>query len=170
MYDQAAKSYGGENAMGLGNQVISGLGSLFGTQNPNDKTSGIMGVLSDILSAGGGSAGNAITTKLAQTDTSNIAALRERFTGTGVGMGTPAAVAESRYRSEAAPNATLAINKMQMDALGPLFNLLAQFGGKGVSQRQTDNIIQPSPILETIKALSGAATGAGNLATGFKLG
>lgn len=177
MYKQAATTYGGDNALPLTGDILGGLSQLFGgspadkmaQSNPTGKTGGIMGVLSDILSAGGGSTGSTLSQLIQQKQTSDVAGLRQRFAGSGVSMGTPAAVAESRYKAQAGPEAATAIGSLQLQALAPLLGLFSGVLNKGISQRETTNVVQPNPWLEGIKAISGGGQGFGEFMKGLKL-
>lgn len=142
----STKEIGGGGATGLANDFTSALQSLLntggmgtaGSPNPFGSTSGIMGLLSDLLQPGGGKAGGAIQERLGKQQERDVNGLRARFTqGGGQAFGTPAQYAESNYRAEVAPNITTAISGLQMQALGPLLQAITQLSGKGISQRQT---------------------------------
>jgi hypothetical protein len=110
-----------------------------------------------------------------QQNTEGIADLRERFTasGAGSGIGTPAAVAESRFRADAAPRAQIAKTQLQFNqqqqqlaAIMPLLQLAASFGSRGFPG--AENVVTQQPGFLDILAgiagpLAGLATGGGAL-------
>lgn len=102
----------------------------------------------------------------------DIANLRERYTASGAGnsVGTPAAFAESSYRAQAAPEASMAIGKLRLETMLPLLQIIAQLSGRGISQRTSENFIDPGALAQISGALAGLAQGGGALASGFNAG
>ena len=106
--------------------------------------------------------------------TRGAADLRERFTG-GTAAGTPAAVAESIYRAEAAPRAGVAIgqldlqNKGQQAAfLSTIMNLIASMSGKGISQAQTNAFWDPGIAANIAGLLAGGGQAASSVISAGK--
>lgn len=139
------KEIGGGAATGLSNDYISSLQSLLngggtgaaGRPDAMGSTGNIMNVLRDILSAGGGKAGNALDQLFSKQSERDINGIRARFgAGGGAAFGTPAAFAEGLYRSESAPRFATALNDLQMKALLPLLQQIGGLSEKGISQRQ----------------------------------
>ena len=110
-----------------------------------------------------------------QGDVSRGAAdLRERFTG-GSAAGTPAAVAESLYRAEAAPRAGLAIGQLDLQRKGQqaaflstIMNLIASMSGKGISQAQTNAFWDPGMAANIAGLLAGGGQAASGIVSGVK--
>jgi len=173
------KEVGGGPATGLANSLIQllqgGLTGNFGgvgvtgrtgpldrvdQSDPTGRTLGIAGVLNDILSGGAGNLGGSLQKILAAQGTRDVADLRSRYTaGGGTSLGTPAAFAESLYRSEAAPRSAMAVGNLQLQALLPILQMITGLSGKGISQRQT--VAQPSRLtsaIGTIAPIVGAAS------------
>lgn len=108
-------------------------------------TQGISGVLNDILSGGAGKLGGSLGQLLQTQQTNDIGALRSRFgVGGGTAFGTPAAYAESQYRSQAAPQIATQVGGLQMGALGQLLPLLGGMAGRDIPQ--AENYFQPSGL------------------------
>lgn len=156
------KEIGGGPAVGLANDTVSSLQSLLngggigtaGSPNPMGSTGNIMKVLRDILSAGGGDAGNAISQLINKSQDRAVQGLRARFGASGgAAFGTPAAFAESQYRAEAAPQTAQAISGLQMNAIQPLLNMILQLSGKGITQRQI--VQQKSPLEQGLGLVAG---------------
>ena len=100
-------------------------------------TTGVAGVLSDILSGGGGKVGGSLATLLQKSQERNIGNLRARFGASGgMSHGTPAAFAEALYRSEAAPQIATQVGKLQLEALSPLLNIYAGITDKSIPDAQ----------------------------------
>ena len=106
--------------------------------------------------------------------TRGAADLRERFTG-GTAAGTPAAVAESIYRAEAAPRAGVAIgqldlqNKGQQAAfLSTIMNLIAAMSSKGISQAQTNAFWDPGMAANIASLLAAGGQSVAGVATGMQ--
>ena len=145
------RTVGGGRATGLADDFISllqsGLSGRFapGNANPYGSTAGIAGVLNDILAGGAGRFGGALS-NLIHADTERQAAdLRARFGAQGgASFGTPAAYAESLFRSEAAPRAATAIGQLQLSALAPLLQIISGLGERGIPQ--ATNVASPSPL------------------------
>jgi len=172
---QQIKTAGGTGT-GLGKDLASifdtGINTgTFGTRNPAggnavSSTTGIFGVLNDLLSGGGGRTGEGITQLIGRQQAKDVADIHQRYGNTS--LGTPGAFAETNYRAAAAPQAATAIGQLQLSALMPLLQMITGFGGKDVAQ--TSLFSQPNPWISGLEALSGAAQGAGALATGIKAG
>lgn len=172
---QQIKTAGGTGT-GLGKDLASifdtGINTgTFGTRNPAggnavSSTTGIFGVLNDLLSGGGGRTGEGITQLIGRQQAKDVADIHQRYGNTS--LGTPGAFAETNYRAAAAPQAATAIGQLQLSALMPLLQMITGFGGKDVAQ--TSLFSQPNPWISGLEALSGAAQGAGALATGLKAG
>ena len=102
----------------------------------------------------------------------NVADLRERFTaGGGGGIGTPEAVAESLFRSEALPRKTMALGQLdiqskqqQLAALMPLLQLIAQMSGMGIPQAQSSAFFDPGAFAQFMSGLGGVAKGVAGVA------
>lgn len=134
--------------------------------DPVGQTQGISGVISDLLSGGGGNIGGSLAKLIQMHQTQDIGDLRARFGASGgVAFGTPAAYAESAYRAKAAPEAATAIGSLQLSAIMPLLNMITQLSGKGIPQ--AENLVTPNPWLSGIEALSGGAQGAGAILKGL---
>jgi hypothetical protein len=113
--------------------------------NPFGSTQGISGILNDILSGGGGKIGGSFQDMITKQEGRDVNALRSRFGASGgTAFGTPGAYAESLLRSETAPKLTSAIGNLQLSALQPLMQIMAQLSGKGISQREVTQ--QPSGL------------------------
>lgn len=158
------KAVGGGPATGLADNWISALQQLLnhgglgpaGSPNAGGSTGDIMSVLSDILSAGGGKAGNAISDMISKQQTRDVNALRSRFgAGGGVAFGTPAAYSESLYRAEAAPQITNAITGLQLQTIMPLLSAITGLSGKGIAQRQI--VQEKSGLAQGLGLLTGIA-------------
>lgn len=181
------KEVGGGPAVGLANDFVkflqSGLNSgTFGgataatgamNANPYASTSGIAGILNDILSGGAGNLGGSLQEMISKQGERDVNAVRSRFgVGGGTAFGTPAAYAESMVRSETAPKLATAVGGLQLQALSPLLSILAGLSSKGITQRET--IQQPSELANAfgiaapvIGAIAGGPIGG---AIGGKLG
>lgn len=102
------------------------------------QTGGIMGVLGDILAGGGGNVGGSLATLLERSQERNVNNLRSRFGASGgMAFGTPAAYAESLYRSEAAPQIATQVGQLQLSAIQPLMQGIMQMYGINTPQAQT---------------------------------
>lgn len=172
----STKDVGGGPAVGLGQDFISvlqkllnsgGLGTAGSPDGPGS-TGGIYGVLQDILSPGAGNVGGAFKDIFSKESDRAVAGLRSRFgTSGGTAFGSPAAYAESLYRSEVGPKLTAGIGNLQLQAIASLIPSLAGLASKGISQRQT--VQQSNPItdaLGVIAPIAGAAFGPGGLLAG----
>lgn len=158
-----------DNALTTGSFGLGNSGMQANNANPVGDTTGIAGVLNDILAGGAGKLGGSINQLISQHQTQDVGDLRARFgAGGGQSLGTPAAFAEASYRAKAAPEAATAIGNLQLNALLPILQMIAGLSGKGISQRET--LASPNPWLSGLTALAGGATGAGNLLTGINAG
>jgi hypothetical protein len=92
------------------------------------------------LSAGGidpnSQYGKAIQQMVANQQNQDVAALRERFTGTGGSMGTPAAYAESNYRAQAAPQLINAMEQANQAERGLNLQQMGQANNAILGQNQ----------------------------------
>lgn len=158
------------NIPGRGTATIKGTPAA----SPIDKTTGIAGNLMELIGGTDITGQKESLQQLIQADTTrNVADLRERFTGTGSSAGTPAAVAESLYRSEATPRTALAIGQLdmanraqQLQALLPLLQLAGAFTGMGTSQASNYAFQTPSGAQQVADLLQGT----GGLISGIKGG
>lgn len=156
------KTVGGSKAgMGLSDDFVAALGELLNggqTGRPAGNkavtsTTGVMGVLSDILSGGGGKVGGGLADLLQKSQERNVNNLRARFGAEGgTAFGTPAAYAESLYRAEAAPQIATQVGKLQLDALSPLLSAYTNVFDKNTPQAQT---IQQKSALGQIVDVAG---------------
>lgn len=131
---------------------------------PGSPTTGPSGIVNDILSGGAGKIGGSLQQILAQQQGTDVANLRSRYSMGGTGTGSPAAFAESLYRSQAAPQAAMQIGQLQLSALLPLLNMIAQLSGRGIPQAST--VVGPSDFSQITGGLAGLAEGAGAFGTG----
>jgi len=161
------KTVGGtKGGMALSNDFVSALSDLLngggiGANQPagSNAVGGVRGVYGDILSGGAGKVGGALADILGRQQTSDVANLRSRFGATGgMSFGTPAAYAESQYRSQAAPQIATAIGGLQLQALSPLLSAYLDVFNKNTPQAQT--IQQKTGLgqaISTVGSLAGAA-------------
>src|SRR5256885_10311142 len=171
---QQIKTAGGTGT-GLGKNLAGILDTgintgTFGTRNPAggnaiNSTTGIFGVLNDILSGGAGKIGGSLSDLISRSQAKDVADIHQRYGATS--LGTPGAFAETNYRARAAPEAATAIGNLQLSALGPLLQLLAGFGGKDIAQTQL--FAQTNPLLSGFEALSGALPGVGDVMKGLSM-
>jgi len=181
------KEVGGGPATGLADQFVSWLSQglntgMFGPGAPAGgdafgATRGVGSYLTDVLSGGAGTLGGNLATMIGKETDRNAAALRARFgVGGGSAFGTPAAYAESLFRSESAPKLATAVGGLQQNALRMLLPLFANIAQKGITQRQTVTEQNPwvtaagvaAPIAAA--ALNFAAPGAGSAVSGLMAG
>ena len=157
---------GGGNAVGLGSNIVDILNrglmtGVFGGPGGAGANAGVMGFLNDVMGQGAGNLGGSLGKMLGMQQTQDVNSLRARLGSSGgMGFGTPAAYAESTYRAHAAPEAATAIGGLQMGVLGPILQMMSQFGQKGISQRQA--VVQPSDfsqVMSTLAPIAGAAVG-----------
>jgi hypothetical protein len=155
---------GGGPSVGLANDFVSGLQSLLfggggmgapiagaraGAADPMGQTTGMMGILSSLLSPGAGEMGGAMSEMISKQNERDVAGLRARYGASGgMGFGTPAAYAESLYRAEAAPRATMAVGNLQLQALQQLLPIFTSLAGKGITQRE--GVMSPNPLASGI--------------------
>lgn len=127
----------------------AGAASQFGNANPMGGTTGVAGVLNDMLAGGAGKIGGSIQAMIGQQETSDVNALRARYgAGGGAAFGTPAAYAESTYRSQVAPQLTSAIGQLQLSALEQIMPGLSDIYNKTTPQAQV--IGQQNPWVQGI--------------------
>lgn len=161
----AASGVGNEWATFLGNGLATGSfggmtpGQRLGGSNPVGQTGGIAGVLNDILSGGAGNLGGALGHLLQTQQTNDIADLRSRFgVGGGTSFGSPAAFAESQYRSQVAPQIATQVGNLQLGALSQLFPQFANLAQIGIPKAEV--VGQQSPWLQAAQLGLGAASAA----------
>src|SRR6266550_6183171 len=128
----------------------------FGTRPPAGgdavtSTTGIFGVLNDLLSGGAGKVGGSLADLIGRHQEKDIADIHQRYGATS--LGTPGAYAESNYRARAAPEAATAIGNLQLSALMPLLQMITGFGGRDVAQAQL--FASPNPLLSMFEAGAG---------------
>lgn len=155
------KEQGGGSATGLADNFIQFLqqglqtGSFgsgtatgqAGAANPYGSTTGIAGVLNDVLSGGAGNLGGSLGALLATQQKNDVNSIRSRFgVGGGTAFGTPGQYAESTYRAQAAPQIATQVGGLQMSALNSLLPLLASLSQKGIAQRE--GAYQPSTMTQ----------------------
>jgi hypothetical protein len=143
----------------------------FGTRSPAgggavDSTTGIFGVLNDLLSGGAGKLGGSLAEMIGRNQQKDIADIHQRYGATS--LGTPGAYAESNYRARAAPEAATAIGSLQLSALMPLLQMITGFGGKDVAQSQL--FASANPLLSMFEAGAGALPGVGDIMKAIKMG
>ena len=133
----------------------------FNASNPFGSTmGGASGILQNILSPGAGQLGGALATQLAQSQTQNVDALRERYGAFGgTSLGSPASSAEAQYRAYATPQITSAIGNLQLGAISPLLNAAYGMANRGVTQPY----LQPSAFTQFLQGASGVANLAGSV-------
>lgn len=169
-------SVGGGPATGLANDFVGFLQNALNTgtfggaasagqaagANPIGATTGIAGILNDLLAGGAGQIGGNMNQMIAKDTDRQAQMLRERYTqGGGVGYGSPAANAEALLRSESGAKMTQATGQLQMAALMPILQMIMGLSGKGISQRE--DVLSPNPWMQGLSALApliGAAAGA----------
>ena len=127
------------------NQGLSGIINQFLTTDFNDPTSSAMSALA------------------ARTKASNIADLRSRYTLSGNGYGTPAAVGESNYSSGFDANLISQLGQQKLTAAMNLLGLISNIGSKGLTQAQT--VMTPGPLSDFLGVL-GAGTDVAKLFSG----
>lgn len=176
------KEYGGGPATGLADDFIrflsGGLSGTFGggasqaqanNADPMGSTMGIGGILNDLLSGGAGNVGGALQSLISKDVERNSDAIRARFGAQGgQAFGTPAAFAESLFRSESAPRLTQAIGGLQMGAVQSLLPIFAALAGKGITQRQ--GTMQENPWVTGLKVAAPIAGSIASIAMGNPLG
>lgn len=136
------KNVGGGSAKPLANDFLNflrtGLNSGSFGGGAINSTTGIAGLLNDLLSGDAGEVGGALGQQIARQRTNDVAGLRSRFgSGGGTAFGTPAAFAESQYLAQSAEQLPTALAGLQLSALGPLLGLYGQAVGLGTPQSQT---------------------------------
>lgn len=182
------KEVGGGPATGLANDFVgflqkglqtgsfgsAGATSQFAGANPYGSTTGVGGLINDIIAGPAGTLGGSMQQLISTQQANDVAALRSRFgAGGGTSFGTPAAYAESTYRAQAAPQIATAIGGLQENLLSQLLPLYAGLSQRGISQREV--VSQPSTgasIAQIGLPLAGSILGAfgGNPALGSGLG
>lgn len=158
---------GSEGTRGLSEDFTTVLrNALSGQLNATQTGGGIQGFLGNLFSEGAGNLGDALSERLNTDIERQVDQLRSSFGANFAGsrFGTPGAFAESLFRSEAAPQATLGIGNLQLSALGQLLPSLTALSARGVPQAQESVIASPSTFSQITGALGGLAQGAGMLA------
>jgi hypothetical protein len=130
-----------------------------------DSSKGISSILNDILSGGAGNLGGALQKILATQQAGDVGNLRSRYSMGGTGAGTPAAYAESLYRANAAPQASMQIGQLQLQTLLPLLQAMMGLSEKGIPQAST--LVEPSMFSQITSGLAGLASGAGSALMGL---
>lgn len=171
---QQIKSAGGTGT-GLGKDLANifdtGINTgTFGTRSPAgggaiNSTTGIFGVLNDILSGGAGRLGGSLTDLISRNQAKDIADIHQRYGATS--LGTPGAYAETNYRARAAPEAATAIGNLQLSALMPLLQMITGFGGRDIPQAQL--FASTNPLLSMFEAGAGALPGIGDIIKATKM-
>lgn len=155
----------------------AGATSQAGAANPVGDTTGIAGILNDLLAGGAGKIGGATANIITKQAGRDVADLRSRFgAGGGTAFGTGSQYAESVLRSETAPKLATAVGGLQEGALNMLLPLLANLSGKGIAQRET--IAEQNPWASAAQValpvagsvLGFLAGGSGGAAVGSKVG
>lgn len=157
---------GGGPATGLSQDFVKWLSQgmntgTFGSGTPAGSdaygaTRGMGSYLTDVLSGGAGKLGGDMATMIGKESDRGAAALRARFgVGGGSAFGTPAAYAESLFRSEEAPKLATAVGGLQQNALAMLLPLFANLAGKGIAQRES--ITQQNPWVTGLSIGAGLA-------------
>lgn len=166
------QTIGGGPASGLGKDFVdfldSGLkghfgapGQAFDGANPVGSTTGIAGILNEILSGGAGQFGGHLQDMISRQSDRDIGDLRARFGMSGTGLGTPGASAESIYRADSQAKTPLAIGEFQLKALEPILQSIYGISQKGIPQAET--ILKPSNWLSGISAISSLLPGAADI-------
>ncbi len=115
----------------------------FAQSRPFDMTSGIAGQLMKLVQGRDIAGEKGSLASVIESDIqTGVADLRERFTAAGGGgLGTPGAVAESKFRAEAVPRKALAIGQLeqqnimqQLAAILPLLQIMSGISGMGIPQ------------------------------------
>jgi hypothetical protein len=144
---------------------------------PFDMTQGIAGQLMKLVGGRDITGEKESLASLIESDIGRgVADIRERFTaGSGGGLGTPGAVGEALFRSEAVPRKALAIGQLetqnimqQLQAILPLLQLMGGITGMGIPQASV--VQKPGLFGEILGPLAGAATGAGSILQGINTG
>jgi hypothetical protein len=152
-----------------GSYGAAGATSQANNANPVASTTGIAGVLQDLLAGGAGKIGGAAATQIETQQTNDIAALRSRFGAAGgMAFGTPAAYAESTYRANAAPAIMTAEGQLQEGAIAQLLPYLGQIFNRTTPQAEV--VGQQNPWVQGLglgmQAFSAAAPFFGHVTDG----
>jgi hypothetical protein len=175
------KEYGGGQSTGLANDFMSFLSQglntgTFGTGNAMGSdsystTTGMAGVINDILSGGAGEIGGSMQDMITRSNDRSVNDMRSRFgVQGGTAFGTGAQFAEGTMRAEQAPMLTSTIGQLQMQMLAPILQMMFGAAQKGTSQRQ--GTMSPSPLASGLNILANglsqvlpmAGGGPGNMA------
>lgn len=176
---------GGGPAKPLGEDVIGALraliagegspeGSLFGRLTQRDPFNITRDITSGIEGLEGLSQGQAIQKIIQQDIDRNVAGLRARFGAAGgTSFGTPAAFAESLFRSEAAPRFTTALGELgmrsralELQALLPILELAGLLGARGFAPAREDVLVGPSKFSQVAGGLGDILSGIGEIVPG----
>ena len=125
-----------ENFIQFLNQALTGG---LGTSSPAgaDAVGGVRGIYGDILSGGAGKLGGSLQQILEKSQQRSVGALRSRFGQQGgMAFGTPAAYAESLYRSESDPQIATQVGELQLKALSPLIQQIGSIYGQQTPQSE----------------------------------
>jgi hypothetical protein len=149
---------------GLNTGTFGNPGQQFGAANPIGSTTGVSGALNYAL--GSGAQGD-INSVIKQAQQQSIGDLRSRYSMGGTGTGSPSAYAESMFRAQAAPQAGIQLANLRMQYLQPLLQMMMGTAMRGTPQATT--MVSPSPFMQAMSGLSGAAQGASGLMGGLSM-
>lgn len=157
-------------AQGIEDIFSSWLGIGQGGLSPEDRTMGIgrnIGLLAEGFMDPNATGG--MREIMQRNIDRNAQEISTRYSGLGMaGGGTPAGIAEAKFRGEAAPQIAVAQQQMinqALAALAPLFGGMMQWGSMGMPQAQT--VMQPDWAMNLMNSLGGMAQGAGNIMSGI---
>lgn len=138
--------------------------------NTNDISSNIRSLLGGNTNFG--DMGASLTSLIQKQQGEDVANLRERYTASGAGssVGSPAAGAEALYRSQAAPQAAMAMGNLSLQTLMPLLQMISGTANKGISQKTSDLVVSPDVMTQLAQGLSGLAQGGGAFLQGMNAG
>lgn len=143
---------------------------------PMERTGTIGQALSRIIAGEDISGQERALQSLIQADIGRQSAdIRERF-GAG-GIGTPAAVAESLFRAEAAPRATLAIAELRraadmqrLQAILPILSAIQGLSALGIPQAEIQTLVKDPRFMQVLGVIKGLAEAGGAVAKAAKRG
>lgn len=150
-------------------------GSLFGRLTQRDP----FGITQNIIQGIEGldapaSMGQALQQIIQRDVDRQVADLRARFGAAGgTSLGTPGAVGEALFRSEAAPRFTTALGQLglqqrglELQGLLPLLQIAAQLGGFGIPQAREDVLVGPSKFSQVTGGIGDILSGIGEIVPG----
>lgn len=189
MVKTKAVEHGGGGAAGLSGDFINFLDSFVkgtpggSSANPMAQTAGAnpLGTTNDIMSnikslLGGdtpfGGMGKSLTELIQSQQKEDLANIDAKYTASGAGSsaGTPAAVASSLYKANAAPQAALGMGNLSLQTLMPLLQMISGTANKGISQATSDLVVSPDVMTQIAQGLSGLAAGGGSFLSGMNAG